>query len=366
MARAQAPITAVNVTAYSIPTDTPQSDGTLEWNATTLVLVEAEAQGVRGTGYTYADTSTAKLLRDKLVPRVTGEDAISISARWRDLRAAVRNYGQPGIASMAVSALDTALWDLKARLLDMPLVSLLGQVRETVPVYGSGGFTSYGDERLAAQFDGWRSEGLARMKMKVGREPARDLHRVEVAREAVGRDVAIFVDANGAYDRKQALNLAEQFAHLGVTWFEEPVSSADLVGLRLLRDRAPLAMEISAGEYGYTTDDFRRFLEAGAVDVLQADVTRCGGITGFLQTAALCQAWHVPLSSHCAPSLHLHVCAAALPVRHMEWFHDHVRIEQMLFEGAPQPEEGSVRPSLERPGHGLLFRHDEARRFAVE
>ena len=115
------------------------------------------------------------------------------------------------------------------------------------------------------------------------------------------------------------------------------MSSDDLDGLRLLRDRAPAGMEIAAGEYGYDPFYFRRMLEAGAVDVLQADATRCGGITGFLKAAAIADASHMPLSAHTAPALHLHVCCAAPRLRHLEWFHDHVRIEQVLFDGAPTP-----------------------------
>jgi len=200
--------------------------------------------------------------------------------------------------------------------------------------------------------------------MKVGSEPARDPERVRIARDAIGA-AGLFVDANGALARKPALAFAQRFADLGVSWFEEPVSSDDLVGLRLLRDRAPACMEIAAGEYGYEPFYFRRMLEAGAVDVLQADATRCGGITGFLRAAAIADAHAIPLSAHTAPSAHLHVCCAAPRLRHIEWFHDHVRIEHMLFDGAPTPELGQIRPDLSRPGLGLELKTREAARFAA-
>ena len=200
------------------------------------------------------------------------------------------------------------------------------------------------------------------MKMKVGREPQRDLKRAEVAKRAVG-DATLFVDANGAYDRKQALGLAEDFSELGVGWFEEPVSSDDLEGLRLLRDRAPGSMQIAAGEYGYTPYYFRKMLEAGAVDTLQADATRCGGVTGFLRAAALCDAFEIPFSSHCGPAIHLAPACAAPRLVHMEWFHDHVRIEHMLFDGAPQLKNGMVAPDLSKPGHGLTLRTPDARKY---
>jgi L-alanine-DL-glutamate epimerase-like enolase superfamily enzyme len=273
--------------------------------------------------------------------------------------------GRQGIAATAISAVDTALWDLKARLLELPLVKLLGACREEVPVYGSGGFTSYPPERLEAQLAGWVEEGIRAVKMKVGTEPSQDRERVRVARGAIGPETELFVDANGAYDRKQAIGFAETFAGLGASWFEEPASSDDLEGLRLIRDRAPAGMDITAGEYGYDLVYFRRMLEAGAVDVLQPDATRCAGITGFLQAAALCQAHGVPLSAHTAPAIHVHPCCAAPGVRHLEWFHDHVRIEAMLFEGAPRPVNGVLRPDTSRPGLGLELKASEAARFAL-
>jgi len=278
---------------------------------------------------------------------------------------AVRNIGRAGVAATAVSAVDAALWDLKGKLLEAPVARLLGMARRSVPVYGSGGFTSYSDERLAEQLCGWAAEGLRWVKMKVGTHPERDLERVRAARRAIGERAGLFVDANGAYSRKEALAFAERFAELGVLWFEEPVSSDDLDGLRLLRDRAPAPVDVAAGEYGYDALYFRRMLEAGAVDVLQADASLCLGITGFLQAGALCEAFGLPLSGHCAPALHLHVACAVPRLRHLEWFPDHVRIESMLFDGAPRAEGGAIRPDLSRPGLGLELRRQDAERYAV-
>jgi L-alanine-DL-glutamate epimerase-like enolase superfamily enzyme len=258
-----------------------------------------------------------------------------------------------------------ALWDLKARLLQVPLVSLFGSAREPVPIYGSGGFTSYTADRLRQQLSGWvERDGCRFVKMKVGTHPEQDLARVSTARTAIG-DAELFVDANGAYSRKQALSFAERFAEFGVHWFEEPVSSDDLDGLRLLRDRAPAGMDIAAGEYGYEPFYFRRMLDAGAVDVLQADATRCCGYTGFLRAAALADAHALPLSSHCAPALHLPVCCAAPRLRHMEWFYDHVRIEAAVFDGAPAPVDGTIAPARDRVGHGLVFKRRDAERLAA-
>jgi L-alanine-DL-glutamate epimerase-like enolase superfamily enzyme len=355
----------LRASAYHIPTDFPESDGTLEWKATTLVLVEAPGADQTGIGYTYADGATARLINEILAEVVEGRDAMATSGNWLAMIRAIRNLGRPGISSMAIAAVDNALWDLKARVLNLPLVTLLGAARDSVAIYGSGGFTSYDKDRLREQLSGWAEQGIPRVKMKVGRKPLEDPDRVAAAREAIGPNVELFVDANGAYTRKQALELAYRFRDFRVSWFEEPVSSDDLDGLRLLRDHAPGGMQIAAGEYGYDLPYFERMLAAGAVDVLQADATRCAGITGFLQVAALCEARSLPLSAHCGPSMHAHPCCAARPVCHIEYFHDHVRIEHMLFDGALTPVNGRLQPDLSRPGVGLDFKRSDAERYII-
>jgi L-alanine-DL-glutamate epimerase-like enolase superfamily enzyme len=355
----------IDVSAYTIPTDFPESDGTFEWDSTTLILVEAHGGGQSGLGYTYGDLAAAGLIQRVLAPAVVGRDVMAVAGAWSVMNQLLRNVGRPGIGTMAIAAVDSALWDLKAPLLNLPLVTLLGSVRNGIPVYGSGGFTSYPLDRLQQQLGEWVNRGISRVKMKVGREPTQDLPQVEAARSAIGPNIELFVDANGAYTRKQALRFAESFAQYGVTWFEEPVPSDDLDGLRLLRNRAPAGMAIAAGEYGYDSFYFRRMLEAGSVDILQADATRCGGITGFLQAGVLAAAHHVPLSAHTAPSLHAHVCCAIDAACHVEYFHDHVRIEKMLFDGILEPVEGMLCPDLSRPGLGIHFKRRDAAKYAA-
>jgi L-alanine-DL-glutamate epimerase-like enolase superfamily enzyme len=365
MAAQAANIERVEAEAYTIPTDAPEADGTFAWDRTTLVAVEIAAGGCIGLGYTYSDPSLPQLIRGALAPVLMRQDAMAIPALWNAMVGAVRNLGWRGLCATAISAVDVALWDLKARLVGQPLAVLLGAARGAVPIYGSGGFTSYDDDRLQRQLAGWvEQSGCRWVKMKIGSEPERDLARVKAARRAIG-EAGLFVDANGAYTRKQALAFAERFAECRVLWFEEPVSSDDLAGLRLLRDRAPAGMDIAAGEYGYEVFYFRRMLEAGAVDVLQADATRCGGYTGFLKAAALCDSFGLPLSAHTTPALHLPVCCAAPRIAHIEWFHDHARIESMLFDGAPRPAHGEIAPDLSRPGHGLEFKRADAARYAA-
>jgi len=363
--RADARIDALDVRAYKIPTATPESDGTLTWDATTLVYVEISAAGTTGIGFTYADIATAKLVETLLRDTVLGKDATEIGARWSDMYAASRNLGHGGITSMAVSAVDVALWDLKGKLLGVPAYTLLGAARSSVPVYGSGGFTSYSKQQLCDQLAGWVNEGIPRVKMKVGRDPQADPTRVAAARSAIGNDAELFVDANGAYSAQQAVGLAQRFAEQRVTWFEEPVFREDYPGTRYVREHVPAGMDISSGEYGYGLYTFARMIEAHTVDVLQADATRCGGFSGLLAVDGLCQSTMTPLSTHCAPNLHLHAAMACKQLRHIEYFFDHARIERMLFDGAGSPENGELSPDPSRPGIGLELRRTDAERYAL-
>jgi L-alanine-DL-glutamate epimerase-like enolase superfamily enzyme len=358
-------IKKASASAYTIATDFPESDGTLSWDKTTMVLVRVEACDKFGIGYTYADVPTAHFISRTLLPLISGMNAMNIPSCWSVMRNAIRNLGRPGICSMAISAVDSALWDLKAKLLNIPVVTLLGSVQPSVEIYGSGGFTSYSVEQLQKQLGDWAAQGMKAVKMKIGRTPSEDLSRVKAARDAIGPNVQLFVDANGAYSRKQALAMAIQLVDLGVTWFEEPVTSDDLEGLRVIRDRAPAGMDIAAGEYGYDVSYFQRMLAAGAVDVQQADASRCAGISEFLRVGALCDAANIPMSAHTAPSLHLHPCCALERLRNIEYFHDHVRIENMFFDGAVQPIDGRLHPDLSRPGMGLEFKQADAMPYAV-
>jgi L-alanine-DL-glutamate epimerase-like enolase superfamily enzyme len=357
-------IDSIHVSVYTFPTATPESDGTFQWEKTSLVLVRVAAGDKKALGYSYADRATAELIKDTLAPKLTGHDALAIGAAWRTMVEQIRNLGRPGIASMAIAAVDNALWDLKAKLLNVSVAALLGLVRPRIMAYGSGGFTSYSDSQLTEQLGGWAESGFLAVKMKIGRDPVADLDRVRLARKTIGPDVKLFVDANGAYSRKQALYQAYRFKEEDdVTWFEEPVSSDDLDGLRLIRDEGPPGMDIAAGEYGYDSPYFRRMLAAQAVDVLQADSTRCAGITGFLSADALCESHSMPLSAHTAPSIHAHACCGAHRAINVEYFYDHVRIEKLAFDGAIEAKDGFLTPDLSRPGFGLALKEADIRQY---
>jgi L-alanine-DL-glutamate epimerase-like enolase superfamily enzyme len=344
----------------------PEADGTLAWDSTTMVAVEVIAYGVTGIGWTYGPPACAQVLTDLLAPEVLGSDPMNVAGTFASMVRAVRNAGRPGAIGYAISAVDIALWDLKARLLGLPLHRLLGAVHHEVPVYGSGGFTTYTPGQQREQLTGWVvRQGIPRVKIKIGESwgtrPDRDLDRIADARDAVGRDTELYVDANGAYTAVQAVRLMDLAARLDVRWLEEPVSSDNLSGLRQVRDS--VTTDVAAGEYGCDLTYFHRMCAAGAVDCLQADVTRCGGITEWQRIAAVAAAHHLQISGHCAPHLHVHVAAATPNLRHLEWFHDHVRIEEMFFEGTLDPTGGRLHPDPTRPGNGLALRADVAGRY---
>lgn len=358
-------IETVRAAAFTVPTEEPESDGTLEWDSVTLVTAEVQAGGQTGIGYTYGDRATAVVIEGVLAEAVQGRDAMALPGSWWAMVHAIRNLGWPGVSATAIAAVDVALWDLKAKLLGLAVADLLGRVHDSVPVYGSGGLTSYTEQELCGQLQGWVQQGIPRVKMKVGRDPDADLPRARAARRAIGEGAELYVDANGAYSRKQAIRMADEFAALGVTWLEEPVSSDDLAGLRLVRDRSPSGMDITAGEYGYEPTYFRRMLDAQAVDVLQADVTRASGITGLQMVGSLCTAAQVPFSAHCAPQIHAHATSAIGRLRHVEYFHTHARVEKLLFDGVLEPREGCLAPDPDRPGLGIELKRTEADRYRV-
>jgi len=354
------PVTEIEATAYTIPTERPEGDGTLTWDSTTWVLVRVgtgDPHLATGLGWTYAPAAAAHVVRELLAGQVVGRSALDPARTSEAMGRAVRNAGRAGLVSMAVSAVDTALWDLAARLLDLPLHRLLGSVRDEAPVYGSGGFTTQTHDQLRAQLCGWVDQGISRVKLKIGESwgsaVGRDLDRVALAREVVGAGTEVYVDANGGYDAQQAVRVGRSLDDLGVTWFEEPVSSDDHVGLRRVRE-STLA-DVTAGEYGDSLSYFGHLLAAEAVDCVQVDVTRCGGYTEWRRISALAAAHGLEVSGHGAPSLHLPVAVATPNVRHLEWFSDHVRIESRFLEGFRSPVEGVVAPADEA-GHGLALR----------
>ena len=355
----------LSVAAYTVPTESPEADGTIAWDSTTMVIVRLKAGGKEGIGYTYAHAAAAQVIERTLKPIVIGQNIFDIPHLNSEMVKAIRNIGAFGIAMMAVSAVDVALWDLKAKILGVPLAALLGKARNEVLLYGSGGFTSYPISKLQEQLSDWVESGIRHVKMKIGTQIADDPERIKAAREAIGEHASLYIDANGAYTAKQAIDIAAKVERFNISWFEEPVPSDNLEGLHFIRNHVPTSVNIVAGEYGYSLPYFTAMLKANAVDILQGDATRCGGITGFLKAGYLCESFQLPYSSHCAPALHLHA-ALALPSFYIaEYFYDHVRIEDMFFDGVVKPVDGMLSADMSLPGLGLIFKEADAEKYKV-
>jgi L-alanine-DL-glutamate epimerase-like enolase superfamily enzyme len=368
-ARVELPVTRVEAAAYTVPTGRPEGDGTFTWDSTTWVVVRVGTDDPAlptGLGWTYAPSPAVTIVHDLLSGVVTQHPVMDVRRSWESMVRAVRNAGRPGLVSMAISAVDTALWDLQARVLGLPLHRLLGAVRDEVPVYGSGGFTTDPESHLRDQLRGWVEQGIPRVKLKIGESwgtnVERDLARVALSRQIVGSEVELFVDANGGYDAAQAVRVARRLEEHDVTWFEEPVSSDDHPGLR--RVRGSVLPDVTAGEYGDSLAYFSHLLAAQTVDCLQVDVTRCGGYTEWQRIVSLAAAYGLEVSGHCAPSLHVPVAMATPNLRHLEWFEDHVRIESRFLEAFPDPGDGYVVPQ-EAPGHGLSLRETDLAQYRV-
>lgn len=359
---APCPVRSVTAAAYRVPAPALESDGTLDWDGTTAVVVHVDCADVRGVGWTYADATCADLAQGLLADAITGLDVRAPVACWHAMQQRVRNLGRPGLVSCALSAVDIAVWDAAAQLAGMPLSMLLGQVHEDVAVYGSGGFTSYDEAQLTEQLQRWvHRQRIPRVKIKIGEawggRQQRDLDRIAQARDVIGPDAELYVDANGAYSVGQAVRVGLRMAEHDVTWFEEPVSSDDLDGLHHVR--AAVTPDVTAGEYGYDLPYFARMIGADAVDCMQVDVTRCGGYTDWLRVAAVAAAHNLEVSAHCAPNVTVPVALATPNLRHLEWFADHERLEPILFDGTVEPVDGRVGARPDVTGHGLSL--NEAR-----
>jgi D-galactarolactone cycloisomerase len=281
-----------------------------------LTVVEVVGEGgAVGYGESYGTPeAVAAIVRETLAPRVRGRDVRDVELVWDDLRRAIGYHGPGGVMLEALSGLDIALWDLKGKDLGVPLSVLLGGHRPEVPVYAASVYLD-APEAMAAQAGVFAAQGFDALKIKIGLDPETDLAAAEAVRRAIGPGVRMMVDANGAYDRRTAIRVGRLLDRLDAAWLEEPVATEDYEGYA--RVAQALDLPIAGGEGHYTRFGLRDLLVRGQVDIVQPDLTRCGGVGEARAAALMASAFGRRLSPHCwssvfglAAAAHL---AAAMP-----------------------------------------------------
>ncbi len=309
------PIERVEIIQVDLPpkvvrTDAIQSFVTQE---TPLVRITC-ADGATGTGYSYTigtgGSSVVALLRDHLAPRLLGRDADEIEAIWKDLFFATHATAVGAITSLALAAIDTALWDLKCRGAGLPLWKMAGGAQRRVPVYTTeGGWLHHPVRQLVDEAVAARAQGFRGAKVKVGKPTiAEDAARLAAVRAAVGDEFELMVDANQAFTVPEACRRAHAYEQAGLAWFEEPLPAEDLGGHVELSRKA--TMPIAVGESLYHPAHFREYLERGACSIVQVDCARIGGITPWLKVAHLAETFNVPVCPHFLMELHVSLSAA--------------------------------------------------------
>lgn len=314
-------------------------------------------QGLEGIGLTYHEVggeATRELILRNMAPKLIGRDPLETEAIWQEFFHYLRGVGRKGLMYGALSAVDIALWDLKGKIVDLPLYRLLGGNRTKIPVYASGGWTSFSDDQLVDEMKGMVAQGYKAVKFKVGVEggtnPRRDVERVRKVREALGPTIDILVDANNCFDAATGVQLANRIREYDIFLFEEPVFADDIPGLAKFKRGTDIPL--GTGEHEYTKFGVRDLLLHDAVDIVQVDGARVGGYTEMLKAAALTQAWNVKFAPHAMENIHLNLAGAVPNTLFLERLIMFEEITARTFRNAPVPVDGFMEiPDL--PGLGL-------------
>ena len=312
-------------------------------------------EGFKGLGLTYSTPGIRQVVENGLKSVLVGQDPFNIEKLWNDMFWQVRGYGRKGIAFCAISAVDIGLWDLKAKALGLPLYRLLGPYTDSVPVYGSGGWTNYTQEELVAEMVGYVEQGIKQVKMKVGKDfgqsEREDILRLAAVREAVGDDVAVYIDANNGYYTKQAIYMAREFEQFQVGWFEEPVLADDIQGLAEIRGATDIP--VATGEHEYTKYGFKELIASGGTDIAQPDIGRVGGVTEWMKVAHLAHSFNMPVAPHALQLVHLHVACATPNLKTVEYMNILLETDRAFFTEFPEQKDGMWSPYPDKPGLGL-------------
>jgi L-alanine-DL-glutamate epimerase-like enolase superfamily enzyme len=341
-------------------TDAIQS---FELQETPMVRV-TDADGVTGTGYSYTigtgGSSVVNLLDDHLVPLLIGREADDIERIWRDLFYRVHATTVGALTSIALAAIDTSLWDLRARRTGLPLHRLAGGAKEEIELYYTeGGWLHLEDAELVEEAMRAKERGFGGTKIKVGRpHVAEDMRRIAAVRDKVGADWEIMTDANQGFTLDEAIRRVRRYQELDVAWFEEPMHADDVRAHQRLA--ASTSVPIAVGESMYSMSQFKDYLQSGACSIVQVDVGRIGGITPWLKVAHMAEAFNVPVCPHFLMELHLPLCCAVPNSRWLEYIPqlDLVTSSQIRIEA------GKAIPSQE-PGLGIAWDWDALDRHVV-
>jgi L-alanine-DL-glutamate epimerase-like enolase superfamily enzyme len=330
----------------------------------TPIVRITDADGETGTGYSYTigtgGFSVMELLKRTMVPALIGREALEIERIWRDMLFITHATTVGAITSIALAAVDTALWDLKAKKLGLPLHLLAGGAQATIPLYTTeGGWLHLPEQALVEDALRAKEAGFGGCKLKVGRPLHEDVARIGAVREAVGAGFEIFTDANQAFAVDEAIRRARAYEPLDLGWLEEPLPADDISGHTRLVDHTSLP--IAVGESLYSVAHFREYLERHACSVVQVDVGRIGGITPWLKVAHMAEAFNIAVCPHFLMELHVSLCAAVPNARWVEYIPqlDEITTERMTIRN------GKAVPS-DAPGLGIAWDFDAIDAKTVE
>ncbi|MCL2035126.1 MAG: mandelate racemase/muconate lactonizing enzyme family protein [Oscillospiraceae bacterium] len=331
-----------------------------------LVVRLTTDQGLEGIGVTYHEVggeAVSDLITRNMAPGLIGRSPFETEKIWCEMCAYLRGVGRKGLMFCALSAIDNALWDLKGKILGLPLYRLLGGAERMVPVYASGGWTSYDDGKLLEEVSSMLSKGYTHIKIKVGvdggKNPQRDLQRVRKVREMIGDQIVLMLDANNCWDAATAVKFADAVKECDILFLEEPVFADDIPGLR--RYRRSSCIPLATGEHEYTKYGARDLVLAEAADIIQMDAARVGGYTEMLKIAAITQAWNLRFAPHAMEHLHMHLVSAYSHMPFLERLMLYEEVTGKLYKNAPVPVNGYLEIP-EKPGFGLELDMDFIRR----
>ena len=332
-----------------------------------FVQIQTDA-GFEGLGVAAGIRANRAVIHDTLEPVILGRDPFATEQLWNEMYWRVRGFGRKGVAFQAISAVDIALWDLKAKAFGVPLYRLLGTAHDAVPVYGSGGWTNYSTEELVAEQQGYVNNGHKRVKMKVGKDFGRsereDIERVAAVRKALGDDIDIYIDANNGYYAKQAIRLSRVFEEYDIGWFEEPVLADDIEGLAAVSNATNIP--VATGEHEYTKHGIADLIMRKGADIVQPDIGRVGGVTEWMKAAVLADGFNLPVAPHAYALFHLH-CAMATPnLKVVEMLGAEENSNKHWFKEVPEQVNGMLKPFSDRPGFGLELDPDTVRNYSID